>query len=659
MSTKNRKKNKRKFITRGHGNEPTVIEFNLSKAVLLCITIGVIITTITTVKVITTIIGASKGNVLAEEEATYTYVQSSDGIQVPVPKGYVASQIPGETSVSGGFVIYEDNYNGQSIDWNSILGTNSLSLNSLEASSQTTDTTNSATNGTSVDETTDNNLNESEEINEEETELDQTTSNETTNNDNKVDETETVDEQKETTGTEGTSETESTDKTEDFEGTEITDNNEGVDDNTDKSDSINDEKITEQEEEQTDKITEGTSEEQEEKQGNNEESKSQEDNNKEELKNEEQIDKEEGDQEQEDTQEEQQQETNQPEKLQSAPNTVLGSENSIQLYANSTQQDINIFNLQKSVNQYVWVPVNDISRIYGADANGKLWGKLYSYYDSDTGETIGRTPVNWTEINGVFTIKDNNIYAGYEPVQFYGYNFDSRSYFDGKTSIESFLEAEKNFYATIKSIKKYGGFYIGRYETGGLSETAVVRKMSEISRISGTGYMHYGTWSVVYEKTKELSGSNENVTTSMIWGSLWDETLQWFIDSGAKTSRGTIITDELLVDSTSWGNYETSVFNYIPADAEKPNATATKAKDDEDIIPTGSAEYTKVNNIYDMAGNSEEFTLESNGTSGLTEFARGQSSYFRETKTYGYGASMRYSARQFREFSGRAILLIK
>ena len=44
MSTKNRKKNKRKFITRGHGSEPTVIEFNLSKAVLLCITIGVIIT---------------------------------------------------------------------------------------------------------------------------------------------------------------------------------------------------------------------------------------------------------------------------------------------------------------------------------------------------------------------------------------------------------------------------------------------------------------------------------------------------------------------------------------------------------------------------------------------------------------------------------------
>ena len=45
---KNRK-NKRKFITKGHGNEPTVIEFNLSKAVILCIAIGVIIATITTI----------------------------------------------------------------------------------------------------------------------------------------------------------------------------------------------------------------------------------------------------------------------------------------------------------------------------------------------------------------------------------------------------------------------------------------------------------------------------------------------------------------------------------------------------------------------------------------------------------------------------------
>ena len=588
MNTKKGKKNKRKLITKGHGSEPTVIEFNLSKAVMLCIIIGVIITTITTVKVITTIIGAKQDNVLADENETYAYVQSSDGIQVPVPKGYVASQIPGETSVNGGFVIYEDNYNGKSIDWNSILvDTNSLSANSLEASSQTSDTTN----GTSVDETTDNNLNISEEINEEETELDQTPSSETTNNDNKVYETKPVDEPKETTGTEGTSETESTDKAEDSEGTEITDNNEGVDDNTDKSDYINDEKITEQEEEHADKITEGTTEEQEEKQDNNEESESQEeDNNKEE-----QINNEEGSQEQDD----ENQETNQPVKLQSTPNTVSESEDSIQLYANSTQQDINIFNLQKSVNQYVWVPVSEenLSRIYGVDSNGKLWGKLYNF------SSTGRTANNWTETSGVMSITSSTSYR--EPAILSSYDKDStlQTYLGGMTAYEFLSELEENYYATIKSIKEHGGFYIGRYETGGLSETAVVRKMETD--------INNQTWYTMYEKTKELSGTNDNVITSMIWGSLWDETLQWLIDSGATTSDGTQLTYELVgSNSHTWGNYMNATFSYIPADATTPDETGTKANGRSTLLPTGSANYTKVNNIYDLAGNVFDRTLE-------------------------------------------------
>ena len=538
--------------------------------------------TITTVKVITTIIGAKQDNVLADENATYTYVQSSDGIQVPVPKGYVASQIPGETSVNGGFVIYEDIYNGQSIDWNSILGTNSLSLNSLDASSQTSETTSSSTNGASADEITDTVLNESEEaeeINEEETELDQTTSNETISNDNKEDGTESADEQKETIETEGTRETETT------EGTEITDNNENVDENTDNSDFVNDEKITEQEEEQTDE----TAEEQEEiqEQDNN--------NEQEELKDEEQINNREYNQEQ-----EEQQETSQPVKVPNSANTVLANENSIQLYANSTQQDINIFNLQKSVNQYVWIPVleENLSRIYGVDANGKLWGKLYNY------SSTGRTANNWTETSGVMSITSSIIFR--EPALVSRYDKDSTLQTDlgGMTAYEFLSELEENFYATIKSIKEHGGFYIGRYETGGLSGTAVVRKMETD--------INNQTWYTMYEKTKELSGTNDNAITSMIWGSLWDETLQWLVDSGAKTSDGTQLTYELIDDSTKWGNYVNSTFSYIPADATTPDETATKSR--STLIPTGSAEYTKVNNIYDLAGNVYDWTLEAYST---------------------------------------------
>ena len=70
MSTKKESKNrkkKHKLITKGHGNEPTVIEFNLSKAVILLIIIGVVIAGLVTKEIVTTIIKARQNKVLAEE----------------------------------------------------------------------------------------------------------------------------------------------------------------------------------------------------------------------------------------------------------------------------------------------------------------------------------------------------------------------------------------------------------------------------------------------------------------------------------------------------------------------------------------------------------------------------------------------------------------
>ena len=44
--------------------------------------------------------------------------------------------------------------------------------------------------------------------------------------------------------------------------------------------------------------------------------------------------------------------------------------------------------------------------------------------------------------------------------------------------------------------------------------------------------------------------------------------------------------------------------------------TGTKAQNSSTVIPTGSAEYTKANNIYDLAGNFFELTIESYGFDG-------------------------------------------
>lgn len=271
-----------------------------------------------------------------------------------------------------------------------------------------------------------------------------------------------------------------------------------------------------------------------------------------------------------------------------------------------TQEEINIFNLQKTRNQYVWVPVDDPSRIYGVDSKGKIWGKLYSF------SSTGRTANNWTETNGIMSITSQTYYRDPNVLQSTTYDRDGYSYMHssglGETRYEMLAqELEQNYYEIIESIKKYGGFYIGRYETGGLNGTTVVRKMD--TNISNQD------WYTMYKKCLTLKGANTDVKTSMIFGNLWDETLEWLVKSGATISDGTTLTYQLMKTSTTWGNYYNATFNYIAANAETPLMTETKAKSTSTRIPAGSAEYTKANNVYDMAGNVYDWTTEAYSTS--------------------------------------------
>ena len=271
-----------------------------------------------------------------------------------------------------------------------------------------------------------------------------------------------------------------------------------------------------------------------------------------------------------------------------------------------TQEEINIFNLQKTRNQYVWVPVDDPARIYGVDNKGKIWGKLYDFSNT------GRKALNWTETNGIMNItsqtsyREPNVLAISSGCDRDGYSYMHNSGL-GETRYEMLAqELEQNYYEIIESIKKYGGFYIGRYETGGLNGTAVVRKM-------GTNISNQN-WYTMYKKCLTLKGTNTDVKTSMIFGNLWDEALEWLIKSGATISDGTTLTYQLMKNSTTWGNYYNATFNYIAANAETPLMTETKAQSTSTRIPAGSAEYTKANNVYDMAGNVWDWTTETHST---------------------------------------------
>ena len=268
--------------------------------------------------------------------------------------------------------------------------------------------------------------------------------------------------------------------------------------------------------------------------------------------------------------------------------------------------DSNVADAQKNRNQYVWVPVPDISKFYGTDANGKKWGKIYTFSSSTSSgydEITGTQPYNWSESNGVMTISSKTNYREPDVVAKYsstGYDMDSRLKTLGigaKTTHEFLNQLEKEFNNMVASVEKYGGFYIGRYETGNINQdTPVIQK--------GNTNISSQTWYNMYKRCKNIKGANTNVETGMIWGNQWDRTLMWLIETGSKTK------EQIADDSTSWGNYYNATFEYV----NSSGSTATKNEGSSTRIPTGSAEYTKANNIYDLAGNVRDWTMEAVST---------------------------------------------
>ena len=276
--------------------------------------------------------------------------------------------------------------------------------------------------------------------------------------------------------------------------------------------------------------------------------------------------------------------------------------------------DSNVQTAQTSRNQYVWIPVEDISKFYGTDANGKKWGKIYKFtMNSNTSSTFdeetGTYAYNWSESNGVMSTPSSGSSREPDVLGEHDTPYNLRSYGVSEDSqLDFLLRQQTDFNQMIDSVKKYGGFYIGRYETGDLNqEEAVVRK--------GNTNIASQTWYTMYEKCKDLRGNNTNVKTGMIWGNQWDRTMMWLIESGAKTK------EEVISDSTSWGNYRKSAFTYT----NSSGVIATKYRNRNIRIPTGSTEYTKANNIYDLAGNVWDWTMVA--YSSITRSARGGCCY--------------------------------
>ena len=252
-------------------------------------------------------------------------------------------------------------------------------------------------------------------------------------------------------------------------------------------------------------------------------------------------------------------------------------------------------------NEWVWVPVDKetLATMYETSSDEKILcgttgetavkTKLYSKTitigtESNT-KTMSRTEPGTSTTNS-YREPDLIVESG-------GSSYDAKEeYYKTILGFESKDKMAEAFVADynemIASIEKYGGFYIGRYE---LSESGVKKDQPTLTNTN---------WYNLYKKCKELKASNK-VEARMIWGCQWDVTCNFIANKGDKKS---------ITDSSSWGNhYNTSV----KAD---DGTTELKASGTSSKLNTGKTTFTIANNIYDLAGNCQEWTQEADSADG-------------------------------------------
>ena len=179
-----------------------------------------------------------------------------------------------------------------------------------------------------------------------------------------------------------------------------------------------------------------------------------------------------------------------------------------------------------------------------------------------------------------------------------------------------------------KSIYKYGGFYIGRYEAGsktprtsssGVTTLGIKQDMYPYNYVKwGDSMSSIGTTGAVY-LSNSLYNTNEYGATSMLCtGACWDSMLDFIKDSKHSVK-----------DSTTWGNYKNSetfeitrgsyavydTSNYTLGSFNNVGSKYSKMKNTSILLTTGATERNCSKNIYDVAGNCYEWTTESNSSS--------------------------------------------
>ena len=286
-----------------------------------------------------------------------------------------------------------------------------------------------------------------------------------------------------------------------------------------------------------------------------------------------------------------------------------------------------IKDVQEKYDQFVWVPVPnpvlDLSSTFSTldeagikaevqkeiDANRypmaiktnatDYIGVLYQF--TEEGGKVKVEPLT-NDVNGYSwtPLSDDNCR---EPAYLEDTDYtDGSSYNNTNPKVSQSL-LQQEFNTMVSKVSTQKGFWVGRYETSNMyggsdghdnsqdttNKVKIVRGTT--SGINNVDWYRMYAQQKAYRNLAEISSSR---TSSMIWGSQWDQIMIWMKEEENETKNSFYV-----VNALGMGNYGT---------ADDSDTSPI------DPAPTGNSDKYKVKNVFDLAGNLFDRTLEANDT---------------------------------------------
>ena len=175
----------------------------------------------------------------------------------------------------------------------------------------------------------------------------------------------------------------------------------------------------------------------------------------------------------------------------------------------------------------------------------------------------------------------------------------------------------------LAQIRKYGGFYVARYEAGLASTITPVTTdtiyNSGVYSVAGVPTSKAGQipWNFISWTQSQINAQSmyntNSVSSALITGTQWDVMINKIASAESKS----------LTSSGAWGNYYDVATTYtgryatyntsttkLNAFSAEESTNATKAANNYVLLTTGASEKVKAYNVYDVAGNLWEWTEE-------------------------------------------------